>query len=124
MNDLKFSILVRGWGNLTEHFVGERARFLCFRWCVVVGIGCGVGSFFQGCRPSAAPRVEVVEETKRAVPLDFAVCDVNIGVLEVPLRDDMVDAVFASRRHEAAIFDRPVHWSSIHAQELVGGTVE
>ena len=62
MNDLKFSILVRGWGNLTEHFVGERARFQCFRWCVVVGIGCGVGSFFQGCRPSAAPRVEVVEE--------------------------------------------------------------
>jgi hypothetical protein len=48
----------------------------------------------------------------------------DIRILKVPLRDDVVDAVFTLGRHESIVLPLPIDALTVHAQELMARRVE
>jgi hypothetical protein len=48
----------------------------------------------------------------------------DIRILKVPLRDDVVDAVFTLGRHESIVLPFPIEALTSHAQKLMARRIE
>jgi len=77
--------------------LGKRWNGGGFRWWVMVGMGCGVGGFFEGCRPAAAPQAREVKESL-ATPAEAPVVSaVPVAPVEVEKKVDVQGAADLAR---------------------------